>query len=66
MQNNKRIVVGLTEVAHWHHIVSAAPASHALCLSGNSNLVVLLSLKAVAMYSDSLFSIKATLIQARP
>lgn len=33
---------------------------------GTSNLVVLLSLRAVAMYSDSLFSIRATLIQARP
>lgn len=37
-----------------------------MCVCGASNLVVLLSLSAVAMYSESLFSIRATLIQARP
>lgn len=37
-----------------------------VCRQRGSYLVLLLSLRAVAMYSESLFSISATLIQARP
>lgn len=62
----------LQEWVKWAYIffVRISGMSTVRCLrvwvQRGSYLVVLLSLRAVAMYSESLFSISATLIQARP